>query len=363
MEPVEQVNTYPAPDLASHPLVEAVTDRAVVLRIGSDTIYLSEGLTDVLSRAGAIGLHPVIATNLGAQMTFAARYVIEMMGGRWLEIMADETYRSPFTGARYEFMTDPVRPERRESVLGIDALQTPPTMLAAFSVSVHHAATESLVVGEVAEVLAQALAEDQIAAWNVHEPALLRWNRDALTKHAKSRMPGIARVFVVGASGRFQASIAIRRTDTGVDETITGIAAVPGIDKTADALAPLTERARTAMRAVAEQSRMPLQGTVSATPGWTHLWQLAGRATPPVPLSLLVGPRAAHHLDIDLAVAAKNHRVEKAGSGRLQSLVTTFRPSPEGSWEEIAELARLVGLDRIRTAGGIAEASGTEGLQ
>ncbi|MDN4480265.1 DUF6177 family protein [Demequina muriae] len=360
---METSSPYPAPDLAAHPLVRAVTDRAVVMDVRSDPVYFSEGTADVLSRAAAIGLRPVVVTPPQTRMTFAARYIIEMMEGRWLHAMPDGTVRSPFTGMRWEYATDPVRPERRGEVIGVDPLESPPVMLAGFSVSVHHAASDALVIGGVAEVLAESLADDEPAAWNVHEPALLRWDRSTVTAHARVRMPGIARVFIVGAKGRFQATVSVRRTDTGVEETVSGIAAVPGVVSAADALPALTERARSALRAVADNVRMPLQGTVSATPGWPDLMQRPGRAAPPVPLAMLVGPRAVHLLALDITTAAAAHRVEQAGSGKLPSVVVSFEPRPDGSWDEIAQLVSVAGVDRVRAAAGVAEPREQEDLR
>lgn len=358
---MDPTHAFPATDLAAHPLVRAVTDMAVVMDVRSDPVYLSEGLTDVLSRAAAIGLRPLVVTPQDTRMTFAARYLIEMLGGRWLQSMGDGSVRSPMTGVRWEYATDPVRVDRRDVVLGIDELPSPPAQLVGFSVSVHHAATEQLTVGGTTEVLADALAGDQVAAWNAHEPALLRWDRAMLTAHARLRMPGTARAFAVGAEGRFQATIAVRRTDTGVDETVSGVAAVPGVNSPADALGTLTERARSALTAVATEARMPLQGTMSVASGWPDLMQRPGRAAPMVPLAMLVGPRAAHLLSLDVGRASQAHRVESVGRGKLQSVIATFAPRPEGSWAEIAQLVEIAGIDRVREAAGVAEPEGQEG--
>ncbi|WP_084128035.1 DUF6177 family protein [Demequina sp. NBRC 110055] len=347
-------------DLGHHPLVAAVTESMVVVDAPARVVYLSDALVDVLARAAEIGLRPVLRTRPGAEMTFAARYLVEVLGGAWVAAAPDGTVESPTTGHVWSAVADPVTPGPRESPVALRTLDAPPTLVAAFSVSVHHAADEATELGRTLEVLAAALADDAPAGWNTHEPALLPWDEDVLTRHARGRMPTSTRSVVVGREGRIEATIVARRTTTGVDETVVGLASVPGVTVMAGALEAITERADHALRRVADAARMPLMGAVSAVTGWPDLVQRPGRASPPTPVALLVGPRAARGLAKDIDQWSDRHRLSRAGRQRLPSLVATFEPSANGSWGQLAELLREVGVERLSAAAGVMSPEGAK---
>ena len=347
-----------APDLALHPLVIAVTSEAVIIDGSAQVVYLSDGLADVLSRAGQIGLRPVLLTTPDVQLTFAARYLLESLGGAWVQTRADGTVVSPVTGVIREYVTDFVRPDRKDKTLGHVELAPPPVLNAGMSVTVHHSATDTLTVGALAESLASGLAGDEIAGWDVYEPAVQSWDRERLTTYARRRMPDDVRVQLVGAEGRFLANMLVRRTSGGVEETVVALAQVPQDAHGANDIERITARASSTLTSIARDFRMPLVGMVSAVTGWPDLSQRTGRAAPPVPVALLVGPRATHMLNAADADVKGLPHVQMVGSSRLPSALAVFEPHPQGSWDQLADLVKRVGYDTVALAAGIAAPDG-----
>lgn len=126
--------------------------------------------------------------------------------------------------------------------------------------SVHYPPDETTILGRPAELLALHLAGAPLAAWGAHEPATLQWDPIAFTETARRRMPGDLRLVLAGP-GVHMTSL-IKRTRTGVEETVSGVALLGPASMDLDTVGG---QAANGLAAVAHEVPLAIFRTVTAT--------------------------------------------------------------------------------------------------
>jgi hypothetical protein len=103
-----------------------------------------------------------------------------------------------------------------------------------FTVRVRHRAVESLVIGKMAERLFTAASGSGPAGWSTSEPVTQPWSPEALTEYCRDRAPEPTWLILAGQPGKeFKPAVGtleVRRTMSGVDETVTLAVTQPGLD-------------------------------------------------------------------------------------------------------------------------------------
>lgn len=326
-----------------HPLLDTVSGRFACVESRVSTVFLSETLADFLRSATAAGLVPVVITRQGAWWTFAARYYLDTLGAMRLVRTADGL-TDPLTGIRYADVSELERSHAPNSLAATGGGQE--LVQAVASVSVHHSATSAVRLGGVAEVLAGELGGCAVAAWGVHEPAMLRWDADAYTDAVRALMPE-ARSILVGGGGTFQAVSVVARSQTGLVETVTAVCPIGFLNSAPDRVAQAGVRALTR---IAETVSMPMLGSVSVLPGWRD-GRVPNAPQPlPVPAAVLVGPRAVRALGADLDALAARFDIGVVGRRRIPSLVAGFADSSVSPWEQARRVAEAFGTDALARA-------------
>ena len=326
-----------------HPLLDSVTGRYACVESRVSTVFLSETLADFLRSVTGAGLVPVVITRPDAWWTFAARYYLDTFGGVRL-VRTDAGLLDPFTGAHYAGVTDLGQQENPKSIVDPGAGQE--LLQAVVSVSVHHSATADVRLGVVAEVLARELGGCEVAAWGVHEPAMLRWDGDAYTDALRVMMPE-ARTILTGGGGTFQAVSVVRRSRAGIEESITAVTPIGFLNSTTEKVAHQSAQALTQ---VAESTVMPMIGSVSVLPGWRDGRVPPGPQPLPVPAAILVGPRAVRTLGVDFEALAEQFNVAPVGRKRIPSLVASFDDPRVSPWEQARRIAEVFGNDALTRA-------------
>ena len=327
-----------------HPLLDARSGQFACVESRATTVFLSEALADFLRLTIEAGLVPVVITRLDAWWTFAARYYVDAVGGLRLVRTDDDVLFDPFTGARYSDWCEIgslAAPRREVAESGDHEL-----LQAVVSVSVHHPASSGTGVGGVCEVLARELGGCEIAAWGVHEPAMSKWDVGAYTEYVRAVMPEV-RTFVSGGGGVFQGVSEIRRSRTGVEETVTAVAPIGFLDSPPESVAHL---AAEVLIRVAGLFQMPTLGSVSVLPGWRDGRVPTGRQPLAVPAAILVGPRAVRAIGPDFDALAEKFDVVAAGKARTPSLVASFGDPRVSPWEQAKRIADVFGADALGRA-------------
>lgn len=321
----------------AHPLVDHVEGEYACSETRTDRVILTEALADALVATTGAGLTPVWITRPIARLSYLARYHLTIAGGRWL-VRDGQTLRDPLTGVVANTVAQALSGDRPARVLR-PAGDVTRYLIA---LSTQAPADEETILGDAVVSLAERLAHTAPAAWGPHEPATLAWDRTAYTAASKAWMPGPVRWMIADAEGRARFTSTVRRTKGGVEETLTGILAVPS-----SARADVTAHAVSALVALADEVAAPLFGSISVQSGPADLGYDAQPVDPAIAVAALVGPRATRALAPDLGVLEREFGARTAGRPRTPSIVVGFG-RPEGDPLEVAtRFAQALGTEQI----------------
>lgn len=334
----------------THPAVDRSDGRLVVTETRAVVAYLSESRADLLVKASAAGRPVLLVSDEVTRLTYPMRQALRDAGGFWVVRGVDGTLRDGLDGRRLDRLSDAVRvpPVSSPEDVAIRYLrpEPPEAVQLMLSVSVRHKASATTVLGGTAELLATHLTGDPPRGWGAHEPAVVRWDRTALTELARRRMPHETLVTVAGGSHRpLSGLVRTARTEHGLEETtqvIVGVGA-PGSDEARAAVDGLPDVAREL--AVAQ---MPLFGFVMARTGRADLTFPSVLETPPTPLGMLVGPPGVRQLDLDVRDLAERFDARILGRPRIPALWFPLGSFSEPGWPALDAVVDALGRDRVR---------------
>ncbi|WP_336857381.1 DUF6177 family protein [Sinomonas albida] len=330
-----------------HPLLERRVGRFACARLEGRVVSLSEPLADFIVGAVRLGLVPVVVSASSARWTWLARFVLEGTGGLRVGAIdggfvdgrdgALHVELDALLGGQASVRGHP--PGSAAEAADLGACQ------ATFSVSVHYPPDETTILGRPAELLSLHLAGAPLAAWGPHEPATLQWDPIAFTETARRRMPGDLRLVLAGP-GVHMTSL-IKRTRTGVEETVSGVALLGPASMDLDTVG---EQAANGLAAVAHEVPLAIFGTVTAQLGAADLTSTLAPAPPPVPVAALIGPRAVRSMACDVDGLGREFAARTAGKLRVPSLVASFAGAALPPWDEARRLGEALGSEAISRA-------------
>lgn len=368
------------PHLAvAHPAVDGSDDAILQHETRSEVVHLSEARSDLLRRASTDGRRVVLVTDERSSLTYPMHDALVGTGGVWVVREDGGTLRDGTDGrvlSSVSAATDRTAPvltaAGAAAPSGPAAAAVSPVFLRAqptgdgpvaadvrrrldaplgrqlvVSVSVRHQARRTTLLGRTAEILAERLTGGPVLGWGVREPALVPWDRTALTAYARGRMPEDARLVVVGDG--FVGTVVVRRTSAGLEETTQLLVhAGPSASDAARAVVDVVPAALEQLSA----TLVPLFGLVTTRTGRADLLVPSVLETPVVPLAMLLGPPAVRELGLDLRLMADQHDAQVVGRRRVPGVVVPLGTFDHADWDRLAGVARTLGADRVLAAVG-----------
>jgi hypothetical protein len=335
-----------------HPAVDLVTDRRAILLYHRPVVGLSSALTDALSRFTRAGLVLTIVTSPRARLTLPVHALAADHVLQWVVQTPARQFYDGLSGQPLHYDgTEFIAPDPAGEPVA-EFAESPPldggeaTWQVLVSLTVEHRPTVHTQLGGAVETLSQAFAGAPPAGWGVHEPVSEPWNRAELTALARRRMPTDTRFVAVGpAPGSMIATIGATRTERGVEETVDALLTAGTTD--ADA-APVRVLAQQALCEIAERETVGFAWAL-LRPGRADLTEPARARALPMPLAVLIGPRAVRSIG--------RHRLETAplpapvavGRPRLPALCGAVGEAAP-PWEQLADLVTYLGRDTILAA-------------
>ncbi|MDT0329185.1 DUF6177 family protein [Nocardiopsis lambiniae] len=289
---------------APHPALIAATEHTLLAADDRPLIPFSAMLADALATHGPEGCAVQIVTPPGSTVTpLLAVFLASGPLFRWV-ISNDGTHHDALTGEplvwddRHGFVTD--THALREHGPHPDHLPTEGRQAPGWRLTVElttlHPASDDLLLGEAAELLAAHLTGGRIALFDTGEPLCLPWDPHALTRLCRDRAPAASLLPFSGMpdsvrdpdSLGFHGLLRVQRVQEGVKETVCLTVvhpqgAQPDLDAIPRAVAALASRGLIRSMSVA---RRP--GT-RPEPRWTGF---------PAPVGLALGPEGITELGV-----------------------------------------------------------------
>lgn len=333
-----------------HPSIDASDPEVVVTETRARVVHLSESRADLLAQVVEAGRRPLLVSDEQSRLTFAMRQVLTACGGHWVVRSPDGTLRDGLDGRRLSSLKDAVQRPPVGSPADVAVAYLRPeradTVQLLVSQSVRHKAARTTLLGFTAELLATRLAGAPPAGWGVCEPAGTPWDRAALTELARSRVPADTTLVVAGpVAAPSTATIRVRRTDSGLEETTEALLAVgpPGSDAARTRIDALPE-----ILTQLSAQQMPLFGLVTARTGRADLLTPPVLEAPVVPLAMLVGPPGVRELRLDVAHLTTRLGAVTVGNRRAPGLLFRLGSMDSADWGVLEAVVREIGADRVR---------------
>jgi hypothetical protein len=346
---------------AKHPLSDSEGDGSVRTESRARIVHLSAGRLDLLGKVARAGGRTILVTDGLSRLTEPFRAQLEELGGRWVVRGLDEL-RNGLTGRRLDAFPDAIHvgpPEGVDDVaLAYLRTETPEVTQLVCSASVRHRAADETLLGGALEILAGAAGGVAPSGWGTHEPAGRPWDRAALTRFARERMPSTSRLVVTGSRDTpIAATVTVQRTDHGVEELVTGLVSLGPIDAdaTVDRVAALPD---VLTRLAAAQ--LPLFALLLTRPGRADLLHTALLPAPPAPVAMLIGAPAVRELGLEPGRFVREFGAVVAGRPRIPALVFPFRGSPAQQIDAFGAVLRAIGADRVAAATGMPDSAREE---
>lgn len=369
--------TQPPHLAVAHPAVDGSDDAILQHETRSEVVHLSEARSDLLRRASGDGRRVVLVTDERSSLTYPMHEALVGTGGVWVVREAGGTLRDGTDGRVLHSVsaaTDRTAPvlttagaSAGPGTVGVSPvfLRSEPTgdgpeaadvrrrldaplgRQLVVSVSVRHQARRTTLLGRTAEILAEQLTGSPVLGWGVREPAIVPWDRTALTAYARGRMPEDARLVVVGDG--FVGTVVVRRTNAGLEET-TQLLVHAGPSRS-DAARAVVDAVPATLGQLSS-TLVPLFGLVTTRTGRADLLVPSILETPVVPLAMLLGPPAVRELGLDLALLADQHDAQVVGRRRVPGVVVPLGTFDHADWSRLAGVVRTLGADRVLAAVG-----------
>ncbi|WP_160049924.1 MULTISPECIES: DUF6177 family protein [unclassified Nocardiopsis] len=202
----------------SHPAVERATPHAVLVAQDREVVPFSSWLGDVVATGGGRRRLQVLTPET-SRLTYGLWTFVTGPLGLWVVRGADGGHYDGVTGLPLTWDDQQgfvLRPEEADGSggtvtppgegVGIRAPEAAPGFLdaaptgvqLALNLSVVHEDRDGLLLGRAAEVLAEYAAGPPPAGWGRHEPALIPWDRELLTRSVRHRAPRAALSYFSG---------------------------------------------------------------------------------------------------------------------------------------------------------------------
>ena len=333
-----------------NPLIAHRDEKKMVIMSFAKRIIMTAAISDAIVTATRERQVPWLVSGEDSIISFPVKFMIEALGGKIVSLQSDGRGYHSATGALLEDS-----PDSTHNVAGYDR---PPEDILNFSISIHYSARSNLVLGGIINVMMDELAPGENLTWGPYEPFLIRWERERYTEYCRSKMPGPIRTFFASSSGALQMTSVVRRTNRGVEETVSGVAHLARysglpID---DRLQMMSTTANGILKKVATHEKMPLLGQVGVLKGFSDLWYRPALYRPLLPLAVLIGPQATHVLQHDLANLGSAVCRESLGPRRISSTLIDLYGSEGDPWKTVNTILSLLDKENLRTAFGISEA-------
>jgi hypothetical protein len=229
-------------DLTFSPGVDLITDRVAVVMQDRPVIGMSAWLSDALTAAKVAGRDVQLVTPKSSTLTWPVRSTLfNGLNAMWVVTGEDGEYFDGLNGVRLKWNGEQflarstAKPGEQTSDLHPDfVVQEDMFGQLQFTVRVRHKPVESLVLGRVAERLFTATTGTGPAGWATSEPVTQPWSPEALTEYCRDRAPDPTWLILAGQPGdEFRPAVGTleaRRTQSGLDETVTLAVAQTGMD-------------------------------------------------------------------------------------------------------------------------------------
>ncbi|SEM65875.1 hypothetical protein E3O25_14660 [Cryobacterium sp. TMT1-3] len=339
-----------------HPLVDFVGDGFVATITTASLIAATEGFASLVVDAAGVGRRVLLVTGRGSRVTFGLLQLLSATGAAWVVRSSDGALRNALTGRTLASFDDAFRETGTTGAAADPVLPLEPVEAwLQVTASVTHQARDETTLGGTLELLTAQLADAAPVGWGVNEPAGLHWNRANVTRFVRGRMPRVSKIYVAGRGERaMTATVRVSRSARGVTEETKMLVALgsdEGIarQRIVDAPAVLGRLADAQTVLVASAVLLRGRADLSIDPVL---------AAPPVPVAVVLGPRAVQDLHLDLTDLETRFGAFRAGRPRIPALVVPFT---EGDgWPQFVNLAREFSVIDLAKALGLPAV--TEGL-
>lgn len=359
------MSTPPERFTVAHPAVDGVSTTLIQHETRAEVVHLSEARSDLLRRASAAGQRVALVTDERSQLTYPMNDALLGTGGIWIVREPAGTLRDGSTGRRLDSIamsvhTSPVRDARDLSPIFLRQAPEPDAPGTEFvtkrlaatngrqllvSISVRHNARRTTTLGRTADIIAERLTGRPIHGWGAREPAMVPWDRSALTAYARSRAPHDTPLVIVGTG--LVGTILVRRTSHGLEETTQVVvhAGPSGSDQARSVVeqcSPLFEEV--------SLTQTPLFGLVTTRTGRADLLIPSVIEAPVVPLAMLLGLLAIREVSLDLDHFAHEFGAHAVGRRRTPGVVVPLGTFDHADWGRLTTVITLLGADRVLTA-------------
>ncbi|MBF4600130.1 hypothetical protein ITJ55_04835 [Frigoribacterium sp. VKM Ac-1396] len=328
-----------------HPLVDAISSRAVRVDSRARVVRLSRPLADLLGRP-ASGRRVVLVTNERSRLTVGLRAALVAAGGVWAVHDDADRLRDGLTGVPYDDV-DAAATEVDASVVDVPAAERLPVIADAVDttcqlsvdLTVLHRASHDTSLGGALETLAAAASGSVPTRWGATEPLAHAWDRWVLTQHARHQAPETVRVVVEGP--HLSATVTARVTDHGIEET-TAVT----IDVTDGSLDEAIARLTDALAEIARSS-LPTFALVIAREGESDRCVRAVTYPPPNPVALLIGAPSVRRLGLERSTLDAERPVVVVGRPKLPAYVVPLGDAGTSGWNALHRTLEAVGPERL----------------
>jgi hypothetical protein len=224
------------------PGIDLITEKVAVLMQDRPVVGMSAWLTDALAAAAMEGRDIQLVTSAQTRLTWPVRSMLFRGAySRWVITTDNDQAYDGLNGARLKWNGEMflARSVEKPGEQGADihpsfVVQEEPNGQLQLTVRVRHKPVAGIVLGKVAELLFEATTGFAPAGWATSEPVTQPWNPTALTDYCRERAPQPTWLVLAGQPGpEYKPAIGTletRRTDSGLDETVTMAIAQPGMD-------------------------------------------------------------------------------------------------------------------------------------
>ncbi|MFB6722821.1 DUF6177 family protein [Kribbella sp. NPDC056345] len=230
-------------ELIFSPGVDLITEKVAVVMQDRPVIGMSAWLGDALASAKMAGRDLQLVTPKTSALTYPVRAsIFKGAYSKWVVTDDDGEYFDGLNGVRLKWNGEMFLARAAAATKGEPTSDLHPDYVVKdemfgqlqFTVRVRHRAVESLVLGKMTERLFTAATGSGPAGWSTSEPVTQPWSPQALTEYCRDRAPQPTWLVLSGQPGKeFPPSVGtleVRRTMSGVDETVTLAVTQPGMD-------------------------------------------------------------------------------------------------------------------------------------
>jgi hypothetical protein len=224
------------------PGVDLITEKVAVVMQDRPVVGMSAWLADALTAAKMEGRDIQLITSADTKLTWPVRSMLfNGLYSKWVVTAADGESFDGLNGVRLKWNGEMfiARSTVRQGEPNADihpefVVQEESYGHLQLTVRVRHKPAGGTVLGGVAERLFTATTGSGPAGWATSEPVTQPWSPTALTEYCRDRAPDPTWLVLAGQPGpEFKPAVGtleVRRTQSGLDETITLAVAQPGLD-------------------------------------------------------------------------------------------------------------------------------------